>query len=263
MFYIFVYNKLGANMYNVSSNSAYINGTNGIYDGKINNPQVRYGRNAVYNYKSYIADFKLNPVKMPDMSGLIGLSKDKFESKMAQLDDCVRQLEEQKMPPVHFELTYSKVKDGSIDTQSLMGASFEELGKTSIKTKTLSKQLKNTFTPSIFKQILDNIKAFFNGKPTRRLEFHSSKVTAKALDLNNDGAIDIGEYATSILLVDKLSNGEIMGKENNKGMNASIAYATKRNYKNAKAEFQALYNQYNLKEAQEEFLKNPNNIEQL
>ena len=248
-------------MYNVNSNIAYINGKNGIYDNKVTNQSACYGRNAVNNFKTYIADFVLQPVEMPDLSGLVGLSEDKFEAKMAELNKSIEELKKQKTPPVKFEYTYSELKDGSIDTVSLMGASFEELGDVSVKTKKLSKQLKDTFTPGIFRQILANIKAFFNGRSLNKIEFYKSKASAKALDLNNDGNVDISEYAASILVADKLSDGKIDGKENNQGSNNLLAYTIGANYNEAKAEFSALYDQYNLAQAKQDFLSESNNLE--
>ena len=36
-------------VYSIQNNVAYINGNKGIYDGKINDNSVRYGRNAAAN----------------------------------------------------------------------------------------------------------------------------------------------------------------------------------------------------------------------
>ena len=40
-------------VYSVSQNKAIINGQNGIYDKKVTDPDVKYGRNAENNYESY------------------------------------------------------------------------------------------------------------------------------------------------------------------------------------------------------------------
>ena len=247
-------------MYEVNSNKAYINGRNGIYDGKINNPSVRYGRNAVDNYKGYVSDFQFNAVKLPNTKGLASLTEDKFESRMAQLEDAINKIDEQKMPPVNFVHTYSELKDGLIDTISLMAASYEELGGTSIKTAALSKKLKDMFTPSIFKQLTLKFKAFLKGIKTPKIKYHPNKMSAKAYDLNDDGKIDTAEYAASIIVSDNLSNGKTDGTITNQGMNKSLAYAIESNFDVAREELSEIYESYNLKAAQEEFLSDPNNL---
>ena len=41
-------------VYSIQNNVAYINGNKGIYDGKINDNSVRYGRNAAANNFEYL-----------------------------------------------------------------------------------------------------------------------------------------------------------------------------------------------------------------
>ena len=85
-----------------------------MYDDKIRNASVRYGRNAANNFIGYINSYRYNPVKLPDMKQLKSLSQDKFEAKMKQLDDAIEQIRQQEMPPLNFEYTYSEVNDGLI-----------------------------------------------------------------------------------------------------------------------------------------------------
>lgn len=249
-------------MYEINAKTAYINGSKGIYDNKITNPSVRYGRNAANNYQGYISDFQIDIVDLPKMKGLSKLSKDEFEAKMAQLDEVVEKLNAQKFPPINFEYTYSELNDDSIDMMSLMGASYEELGGVFVKTSELSKKLKDTFTPSIFKQIISNIKALIKGRPTSKITYHREKLSAKGADLNNDGKIDIGEYAANILASDLYSDGKIDGKINNQGENQLINDAKKENLIQTKVRYTALYQKFNLNEAQQEFLNNSNNLVQ-
>lgn len=92
-------------MYSVSGNIAKIDGRQGIYDGKVQNSSVRYGRNALSNYKSYTVD----------------LAKDK-------------------MPPLKFEYRY--MPNGKFDKMALMGNAYEELGKkTEVKTEEMTATL--------------------------------------------------------------------------------------------------------------------------
>ena len=41
-------------MYNVQNGVVKIDGKQGVYDNKVTDPSVRYGRNAVNNYISYL-----------------------------------------------------------------------------------------------------------------------------------------------------------------------------------------------------------------
>lgn len=247
-------------MYEISANRAYINGKNGIYDNKIIDSSARYGRNAANNYQGYISDFQIDVVKLPPAKGLNKLSQDEFEARMAEFDKAIEKLNAQKIPPVSFEYTYSELNGNSIDTISLMGASYEELGGVSIKTKELTKKLKDTFTPSIFKQIISNIKALIKGRPTSKITYHREKLSAKGADLNNDGKIDIAEYAANILAGDLYSDGKIDGKINNHGENQLINDAKKKNIIRTKARYFALYQKFNLGKAKQEFLDNSNNL---
>ena len=247
-------------MYEINANRAYINGKNGIYDNKIIDPSARYGRNAASNYQGYISDFKVDVVKFPKMKNLNKLSHDEFEAKMTEFDNAIERLNAQKTPPVRFEYTYSELDGDSIDTMSLMGASYEELGGVSIKTRKMSKMLKDTFTPSIFKQIISNIKAKLKGRPTSKITYHREKLSAKGVDLNNDGRIDVAEYAANILASDLYSDGKIDGKINNQGENQLINDAKKKNIIRTKARYFALYQKFNLGKAKQEFLDNSNNL---
>ena len=90
-------------MYSVSSNIARIDGRQGIYDNKVQNSSVRYGRNALSNYKSYTED-------------------------LGNVDN---------MPPLKFEYRY--MPNGKLDKLALMGNAYEELGKkTEVKTEELT-----------------------------------------------------------------------------------------------------------------------------
>ncbi len=250
-------------MYTVSDGIAKINGANGKYDSVINNPSVRYGRNAVANYYTYLDDYKFQPVEMPKLDNLAQLDEDKFEAKMSELDTAIKKTDEQiaKMPPVKFEYTYAQCPGGKLDVMSLMGASYGEMGTKSKSTKEFSKSLQKTFSkPNIFMQIVNNVKAFFKGQPREKLELHPVKMSVDAFDINKDKKIDIAEYSVSILVSDMLSNGQIDGTVTNRGENASLAYANAKNAAAAKHVAENLYNKYDLGTAQEEFLKDENNL---
>jgi hypothetical protein len=99
-------------VYSVQNNVAMINGSAGVYDGKINNPSVKYGRNAVSNHFSYLNDLP------------------KFT--------------ETGMPPLDFEYKY--MPDNKLDKMVLLGAAFEEMGKkVSVSVQEMTEKLKQGF----------------------------------------------------------------------------------------------------------------------
>ena len=228
-------------MYSVQNNIAYINGQNGIYDGVVKNSSVRYGRNAADNNMKYLADYtKQNDAVFPDLKGLHNLSNDEFEAKMNELQTACKKSDAwlNSLPPLKFEYRYMPNSD-SVDTQALMGAAYEEMGqKTEIKTSELTAKIQEAF---------------------------GNNATAEAVDLNKDGNIDLGEYSASILLSDIMSdeNPSLNGANGvitDEGQDKIIPYASKRNYNIAYKTYSAIYQSYDLKSAQEEFLKDDNNM---
>ncbi len=139
------------------------------------------------------------------------------------------------LPPLQFEYRY--IPTGNYSTQALMGNAYEELGKKNeVSVKELNEKLQ------------------------------SPELTAEALDLNNDGKVDIGEYATSAMAADMLDADQtkcdvknLDGKITNKGENASMQLYTKQNVQNAKALFTEIHKNFNLDKAMNEFKANPNN----
>lgn len=93
-------------MYSISGNRAIINGQNGAYDKKVNNSDVKCGRNAASNYMSYVND----------------------------LGDA------DKKTPIQF--SYQYIPQGKYSTIALMGNAYEELGKrTEVPLNELNKQM--------------------------------------------------------------------------------------------------------------------------
>jgi len=233
-------------MYQNLGNVAYINGSNGVYGVANAQNSVSYSKNAINNYLKYIGDFKFETVEMPDLSGLSGLSEDKFESKMQELNGAIAKINAQKMPPVNFSCTY--MPTSKIDNVALMAVAYEEMGKRSfVSTDEMTQMLQNTAD-------------LISGQ-------NKSQMSAQALDVNNDGKIDLAEYGASILVEDALSadknlvdSRNINGTFNNQGENALFAYGVKSNYALASATFKGIYQMYGLDRAQNEFLSNPNNL---
>ena len=82
----------------------------------------------------------------------------------------------------------------------------------------------------------------------------NDNLSSSPLDINNDGKIDIGEYGSSILAADIMSNsGSIKGTINSSGHNAVRELTKKANAEAATQLYASLYNKYNLGEAAKNF----------
>ncbi len=224
-------------MFEVNNGVAKIDGSKGKYDNKVTNPSVRYGRNAVENYFTYlekpiIAD-NMNPAPILDF----GLSQNAAENNADKLDKFLKENDEylKALPPLQFEYRYMpQMQKGQIDKQAVLGAAYEELGQV----EELSvKDLDNKFAPD-------------------------ETFTSEALDINKDGKIDIAEYGSSIIAADLLSKSDspdinnVDGTINKKGFDALLRYTQKSNAEAAAKLYSNIYNTYNLGEAKKDF--NPN-----
>ena len=241
-------------MYSVNNKIAYINGEEGKYDGIVKNSSVRYGRNSASSHYAYLADYtpqtdefvnvKAKPLQKRFKKGL----EENFDETLAELNSKIDNLDEymKSLPPVQFNRTYLPYSGGlegchsKDNKQALIADSYEEMGQqTRIKTQELTRQMQNAF---------------------------GNKVSAEALDINKDGNIDLAEYSCSVLVSDYLSSDSnpdnkkrIDGVITNNGENAALAYASKKNYNVAYETYKSLYENYDLKNAQDEFLNDPNN----
>jgi len=239
-------------MYSSVNNIGIITGASGKYDQTINDSGVKWGRNAVCDLKeTYLKNYTQPRVTMPDLKGLSKATTDEFTKTMDELDKSLAKLDEneQKRPPLQFKMQYlpneveSKEKLTDSDKQALMGAAYEEMDKQqSINVEDLSKTLQET---------ADGLLGQNSGV----------EMSASALDINKDGKIDIGEYASSILVSDALSNnGVVKGTINEVGLNKQSAYGNKKNYQIASEHYKAMYDLCNLSEAHKKFVSNPNNL---
>lgn len=221
-------------MFEVNNGIAKINGANGKYDERVSDPSVRYGRNAVENYYTYlenpIVEDKMTPASILDF----GLNPNADNNNADKLNKFLKENDEylKALPPLQYEYRY--MPQGSVNTKALLGAAYEEMGG---KKELSVEELDSKFAPD-------------------------ASFTSKALDLNNDGKVDIGEYGSSILAADMLSKSDtpdtknIDGTINNKGFNAVLAYTQKSNVAAATKLYSNIYNTYNLGEAQKDFKAN-------
>ena len=218
-------------MFEVNNGIVKIDGSKGKYDGKVTDPSVRYGRNAVENYYTYlekpIVEDKMTTAPILDF----GLNPDATKNNEDKLNKFLKENDEylNALPPLQYEYRY--MPQGSVNTKAVLGAAYEEMGEN----KELSvNELDSHFAPD------DNF-------------------TSKALDLNNDGKVDIAEYGSSILAADMLSKADtpnpanIDGTINKKGFDAVLAYTQKSNATAAAKLYSNIYNTYNLGEAQKDF----------
>ena len=221
-------------MFEVNNGIAKINGANGKYDERVSDPSVRYGRNAVENYYTYlenpIVEDKMTPAPILDFGlnpNADNNNADKSNKFLKENDEYLKAL-----PPLQYEYRY--MPQGPVNTKALLGAAYEEMGG---KKELSVEELDSKFAPD-------------------------ASFTSKALDLNNDGKVDIAEYGSSILAADMLSKSDtpdtknIDGTINNKGFNAVLAYTQKSNATAATKLYSNIYNTYNLGEAQKDFKAN-------
>ena len=224
-------------MYVNVNNTAYSTGISG-YDTKVDNLSVRYGKNALKNHINYLNQYSMPLVQNPAISSSTDNLPDKLNNFINDINNNLCN-----MPPLSFKLLYMRNTDNNkIDKDSLMGASFEELGeKTALSLDEMNAKLSG-----------------LNGEV---------QICADALDLNKDGYIDIAENAASILLADALSTSDgditpnnINGIISNEGQNRLLPYGNKKNYDIAYKTYASLYQYYNLEQAKNEFMQNKNNL---
>lgn len=219
-------------MFEVNNGVANINGSNGKYENNtVKDSSIRYGKNAVENLYSYmeqpIANDKMIPAPILDFS----LNPNAAENNIEKLSRFTKENDEylKALPPLEFEYRY--MPQGKIDKKALLGAAYAEMGQ--------NKELAVKDLDAAFAQ--------------------DASFTAKALDINNDGKIDVAEYSTSILAADMLSkDGEpnpakIDGTINSKGFDAVYAYAQKSNAAAAAKLYTNLYNHFDLENAKKDF----------
>ena len=258
-------------MFQIINDVTYINGQNGKYDNKIKNNTARYARNAISNYtdtyspmglKNYAGDLKspkapklpqLNKDSDNPVAKLINNLKTKIIVKKVDkyaegvekyLQGIDKELDS--MPTPGFNLKYAQTEAGKIDSIAPVAAAYEELGKQSVvSVNELTKTIQKAVSPDL-----------------------ADKVSAKALDLNKDGNVDIGEYASSILVEDMISSStsgqlkasDVNGEITNKGQTELLAFASEDNYQSANNIFSKVYSDFNLSEAAEKFAADKNNL---
>lgn len=221
----------GQSMFEVNNGVTKIDGTRGKYtEEKVTNPSIRYGRNSVQNFYSYLEQplIKDNHATPPILD--FGTNPEVQDKNIELMEKYTKENDAylNALPPLEYEYRYMPNihKAGDIDKDALLGTAYEELGA---RKDVEVKELDQAFALN-------------------------SDYSTKPMDLNNDGKIDIGEYGSSILAADIVSNnGEIKGTINKNGHNALQELNKKSNAEAATQLYSSIYNQFNLADATKKF----------
>ena len=209
-----------------------INGNKGFYDNKISDSSVKYGRNSVSNHIEYLHEPIANGVYTTAPILDFSPTAEAQENNIKSLEEFVQSNDKylESLPPLNYEYRYvPKFTDGNINKKALLGAAYEEMGTVELPVEKFEK-----------------------------LYLPSSDMTAKPMDINKDGNIDIAEYGANMIAADVLSKNttditKADGSMNSTGMNAILEYTKKANAQAAVNLYNNIYTSYNLGSAINEF----------
>lgn len=218
-------------MFEVNNGIVKIDGSQGKYGSENSGANsAQYGRNSVQNLYSYYEEpiVKDNNATPPILD--FGMDPNKDDNNIQKMEEYVKANDDylNSLPPLEYEYRYmpNVHKAGEIDKDALFGAAYEELGS----------------RKEVSVEELDKTVAL------------NENYSSKPLDLNNDNKIDLGEYGSSILAADLISNnGEIKGTINKQGQSAIFELMKKSNAQAATQLYGSIYNQFNLGEASKNF----------
>lgn len=203
-----------------------VNGSSGIYDKKVMDESVKYGRNAVNNHILQMeAPLKNDNFATPPVFDF-SPSADVQDENLKLLEKYIDKNDEylNSLPPLEYEYRYMpNVTNGNIDKKAVLGAALEEMN--GVKEMSVE-QFENFY-------LMDDSQ------------------TAKSIDINKDGKIDISEYSANIIATDILSKGttdpmKADGVINSKGMDAILEYSKKSNAEAASKLYSSIYNTHKL-----------------
>ena len=205
-----------------------INGNSGYYDNKESDKSIRYGKNAADNMANYLMKplegILENPAPILDFSPNAEAIENNIEAIEEFIDENDKYLKS--LPPLEFEYRYMpNLGVGKVDRKAVLANSFIQMG----------------------------------GKKSQSIESFEANylmdgMTAKPLDINNDGRIDIAEYSANTIAADLLSKGttdvsKVDGIITPKGLDAVYEYTKKSNAAAAAKLYQNIYNTYSLGES--------------
>ncbi len=222
-------------MFETNNSVTKIDGVRGKYnENNVTNPSIRYGRNAVQNFYSYMAKpiIEDNNATPPILD--FGTSPAAADKNVEKMEKYVKEndIYLNSLPPLEYEYRYMPNihKKGEIDSNALLGAAYEELGG---RKEIDVKELDNSFALN-------------------------ENYSTKPMDINKDGKIDLAEYGSTILAADMLSKQEINpnnidGTITSQGHKAIQELTKKANAEAATQLYSALYSKYNLGNAVKTF----------
>jgi len=243
--------------FSINNDKAYITGDTGTYSGKVADSNVVYGRNSVANYKQYLNALTQDSFESSkQLQTMLEKLKNIFKSKVdisGQLDKIQSKLEElaKRIPiPINFVQKYlpGQVDAKNLNTQALMGAAYEDLGKKEVSVSELDKEFKYAGV---------------------------NNATVAAFDINNDGKIDESENAVALLIKDmgdahsteevlktgkmNLDAKDLDGTITNVGEVNLHSFLNPKQIEQSKVIIKAIYDAFKLGKAKEDFENNPNN----
>ena len=211
-----------------------VNGVNGVYDNKVSDPSVRYGRNAVENHLQHLEKPVIEAMFRPYPAPILDYSPNEkaFDRNVEMLEDFIKGNDKYlaTLPPLEYEYRYlPNFEIGKIDKKALLAAAYEEMNG-----------VKELSVEDFSARYLIN-----------------DEMTAEPLDVNKDGKIDIAEYGANMMATDLLSKDttdvtKADGVINAKGMNAIVEMTKKINAKAASDLYANIYNTYELGSALDE-----------
>lgn len=204
-----------------------INGFSGVGDFTKRDNSVAYGQNFVENKVEYLAEpfvkDNVPPAPILDFS----TTDEAQDINIKKLDIFVRDNDKylNSLPPLECEYRYMpQFGEGKVDNKAVLSVAYHEMGGE----KSMSVyEFETMYLPN------------------------TEEYTAKPLDINFDGKIDIAEYAANIIATDLLSKGttnvrKVDGTFNAKGLDAIMEYTKKANKDAALALYSEIYHTYDL-----------------
>lgn len=153
-----------------------IDGNFGRYDGSVQNPSVRYGRNAASNMEEYTNAQSLNAYKSAQNIRYTPNFADD-EAFIQAIEGFADKLEkEDSFERLNYEYKYTKANQGHIDKISLLAAAYEEMGGAKTPVQAMNDKLNRAHKTDIF--------------------------NTQVLDTNENGLVEIDEYGAFLALAD-------------------------------------------------------------
>ncbi len=220
--------------FNVVDGRAHINGRPGPYDNRVNNPNVRYGRNALANYAEYNSRLNLpaGQLEIPNVSDLgqelhdslqvakrikttktlqtHGIINPKFADVILRRDEGrLAQQNESTGKRLDQLEGWANEQQDILGNATPIGFKLQYLPEDEVKPQTLNKfALLGASFEDLGKKISVPVAQVTQGLQ----QIFKEKVSAEAFDANNDGEIDIAENATSILIKDMASTDKVVAR---------------------------------------------------